>query len=56
MEKMIFEKLNEISKILIVAHQKVEYLQKILFIKLKKSGKLQDFKNYGNFENTSDKE
>ena len=41
-EKIILEKLNEILKILLVMHQKIEALQKIIFKNLKSKGKLSD--------------
>jgi len=40
MEKMLLEKLTEVSNILFVAHQKIEHMQKMLILNLKKTGKL----------------
>lgn len=40
MEKIILEKLSEVHKILLLAQQNVEYIQKIFFVKLKKNGQL----------------
>ena len=51
MEKIVLDKLNEISKILMVALQKVEYLQKTLFLILKKSGRLPGLENKDGFNN-----
>ena len=45
MEKIIMEKLNEIAKILMLAQQNVEYIQKIFFMNLKKSKKLNGLEN-----------
>ena len=46
MEKLCLEKLSEIAKVLLVAHQKIENLQKIIFIRLKKAGKLPGLEDY----------
>lgn len=40
MENIMLEKLTEVSKLLMVAQDKVEHLRKILILILKKSGKL----------------
>lgn len=53
MEKAMLEKLSEIANILFVAHQKIEQMQKILFVHLKRAGKLPDLDKKNNFENKS---
>ena len=54
MEKIILEKLSEIANILLLAHQKVEYLQKIFFINLKKAGKLPGLEKKDDFKNNNE--
>jgi len=54
MEKLFLEKLSEIANILIVSHQKIEKLQKILFITLKKAGKLPGLENVDNTKNSNE--
>ena len=54
MDKIFLEKLTEISKLLLVAHQKVEQLQKILILNLKKAGKLPGLEKKDGFRNNNE--
>ena len=51
MEQIMLEKLTEISKILMVSHQKIENLQKVLIHVLKRDGKLPGLDNKDKFDN-----
>ena len=51
MEKMMLEKLTEVSKILMLAQEKVDHLRKILMLILKKNGKLPGLEDKGGLEN-----
>jgi hypothetical protein len=54
MEHLILEKLNETAKILLLLHQKIESLQKLMYVYLKRTGQLPGLENIEPF-NCQDK-